>query len=74
MEIDNMPPLENISLLLVPAPVVPSFVPFTVSTNQRCVPPKSLLRKVWHPYRDSLGQCCCEPGGWCNDLPCASWV
>ena len=32
------------------------------------------VRKVWHPYQDSVGQCRCEPGGWCNDLPCASWV
>ena len=74
MEIDNMPPLENTSLLPVPAPVVPGFVPFTVSTGQRCVPPKSLLRKVWHPYQDSIGQCRCEPGGWCNDLPCTGWI
>ena len=55
MEIDEMPPLENVSLLPVPAPVVPGFIPFAVSTSQRCVPPKSLLRKVWHPYQDSVG-------------------
>ena len=50
MEMNDLPPLENISLLLVPAPVVPGFVPFAVSTSQHYVPPKSLLRKVWHPY------------------------
>ena len=55
MEIDDMPPLENISPLPVPAPIIPGFVPFTVSTGQHCVLPKSLLRKVWHPYQDSIG-------------------
>ena len=74
MEMSDLPPLENVSLLPVPAPMVPGFVPFTVSTSQRCIPLKSLLRKVWHPYQDSVGQCRCEPGGWCNDLPCTSWV
>ena len=74
MEIDDMPPLKNVSLLPVPAPVVPSFIPFAVSTGQCCIPPKSLLRKVWHPYRDSLGRCHCEPGGWCNNLPCTGRV
>ena len=74
IEIDDMPPHENISPLPVPAPVIPGFVPFAVSTGQHCVLPKSLLRKVYHPYKDSIGQCCCEPGGWCNDLPCTSWV
>ena len=74
MEIDDIPPLENMSPLLVPAPVIPGFVPFSVSTGQRCVPPKSLLKKVFHPYKDSVGQCHCESGGWCNDLPCSSQV
>ena len=55
MEIDNMPPLENTSPLLVPAPMISGFIPFAVSTSQRCVPPKSLLRRVWHPYQDSIG-------------------
>ena len=71
LEMDNLPLLENTSLLPVPAPVFPSFVPFTVSTSQRCVPPKSLLRKVYHPYKDPVGRCRCEPGGWCNNLPCS---
>ena len=74
MEIDDIPPLENVSPLLVPVPVVPGFVPFVISTGQRCIPPKSLLRKVYHPYKDSVGQCHCEPGGWCDNLPCTSWV
>ena len=69
LEMNNLPPFENSSPLLVLAPVFPGFVPFTVSTGQRCVPPKSLLRKVYHPYKDPVGQCHCEPGGWCNDLP-----
>ena len=34
MEIDDMPPLKNVSLLPVPAPVIPGFVPFAVSTGQ----------------------------------------
>ena len=71
LEMDDLPPVENSSLLPVPAPVFLEFVPFAVSTGQRCVPPKGLLRKVYHPYKDPVGQCCCEPGGWCNDLPCS---
>ena len=74
MEMSDLPPLENVSPLLVLAPVISGFVPFTVSTGQCCVPLKSLLRRVWHPCQDPIGQCHCEPGGWCNDLPCASWV
>ena len=53
MEMKDLPPLENVSLLPVPAPVIPGFVPFTISTGQHCVLPKSLLRKVWHPCQDS---------------------
>ena len=68
---DDLPPAENTSLLPVPAPVFPDFVPFAVSTGQCCVPPKSLLRKVYHPYKDPVGQCRCEPGGWCDNLPCS---
>ena len=71
LEMDNLPPLENTLLLPVPAPVFPGFVPFAVSTSQHCVPPKSLLRKVYHPYKDPVGRCHCEPGGWCNNLPCS---
>ena len=55
MEISNLPPLKNISPLPVPAPVIPGFVPFAVSTSQCCVLPKSLLRRVWHPYQDFVG-------------------
>ena len=73
LEMDNLPPVENSSLVPVPAPVFPGIIPFAVSTGQRCVPPKSLLRKVYHPYKDPVGQCCCKPGGWCNDLPCSGW-
>ena len=71
LEMDNLPPLENTSPLPVPAPVFLGFVPFAVSTGQHCVPPKSLLRKVYHPYKDPVGQCHCGPGGWCDDLPCS---
>ena len=74
MEMSDIPLLENVSLLPVLAPVIPSFVPFTVSTSQHCVPPKNLLQKVYHPYEDPVEQCCCEPGGWCHELPCSSWV
>ena len=74
MEMSNLPLLENISPLMVPALVISGFVSFAVSTGQCCVPPKSLVRKVWHPYQDSIGQCRCEPGGWCNNLPCSGWV
>ena len=55
LEMNDLPPLENTSLLPVPAPLFPSFVPFAVSTGQCCVLPKSLLRKVYHPYKDPVG-------------------
>ena len=55
MEMNDLPPLENISPLLVLAPVISGFVPFAVSTGQCCVPPKSLLQKVYHPYKDPVG-------------------
>ena len=76
MELDNLPPLENMTPLLVPVPdsVVSGFVPFTVNTGQCCVPPKNLLKKVYHPYKDPVGQYRCEPGGWCNDLPCSGQI
>ena len=71
LEMDDLPPAKNTSPLPVPAPVFLGFVPFAVSTGQRCVPPKSLLWKVYHPYNDPVGRCCCEPGGWCDNLPCS---
>ena len=52
---DDLPPAENTSLLPVPAPVFLGIIPFAVSTGQHCVPPKSLLRKVYHPYKDPVG-------------------
>ena len=71
LEMNDLPPLKNTLLLPVPAPVFPGFVPFTMSTGQCCIPLKNILRKVYHPYKDPVGQCRCEPGGWCNDLPCS---
>ena len=68
---DDLPPAENTSPVLVPAPVFPGIIPFAISTGQRCVLPKSLVRKVYHPYKDPVGRCRCEPGGWCNNLPCS---
>ena len=44
MELDNLPPLENITPVPIPNPIIPSFVPFTMSTSQCCVPPKMLNR------------------------------
>ena len=55
LEINDLPPLENTSPLPVPAPVFPGFVPFAMSTGQCCIPPKSLLRKVYHPYQVPVG-------------------
>ena len=69
---DDLPPAKNASLIPVPAPIFPEIIPFTVSTGQRCVPPKRLVRKVYHPYKDPVGRCHCEPGGWCDNLPCSS--
>ena len=71
LEMNNLPPLKNTSPLPVLAPVFLGFGPFAVSTRQHCVLPNSLLRKVYHPYKDPVGRCRCEPGGWCNDLPCS---
>ena len=68
---DDLPPAENTSPLLVPAPMFPGIITFSISTGQRCVPLKDLLRKVYHPYNNPVGQCCCEPGGWCDNLPCS---
>ena len=68
---DDLPPAENTSPLPVLAPVFPGIIPFAMSTGQRCVPPKHLVRKVYHPYKDPVGRCCCEPGGWCDNLPCS---
>ena len=73
LEMNDLPPLKNTLLLPVPAPVFLGFVPFAVSSSQRCIPLKSLLRKVYHPYKNPVGRCCCEPGGWCDDLPYSSW-
>ena len=66
---DDLPPAENTSPLPVLAPVFPGIIPFIVSTGQRCVPPKHLVRKVFHPYKDPVGRCRCEPDGWCDNLP-----
>ena len=68
---DDLPPVENTSLLPIPAPIFPGIIPFAVSTGQRCVLPKHLVEKVYHPYKDPVGRCCCEPGGWCDNLPCS---
>ena len=68
---DDLPPAKNTSLLPVLAPVFPGVIPFTVSTGQHCVLPKHLVRKVYHPYKDPVGRCHCEPGGWCDNLPCS---
>ena len=68
---DDLPPAENTSLVPVPAPIFPGIIPFVVSTGQRCILPKRLVRKVYHPYQDPVGRCCCQPGGWCDELPCS---
>ena len=70
---DDLPPAENTSPLPVPAPVFLEIIPFAVSTGQCCIPPKHLVRKVYHPYKDPVGRCHCEPGGWCDNLPCFGW-
>ena len=70
---DDLPPAKNTSPILVPAPIFLGIIPFAVSTGQRCVPLKRLVRKVYHPYKDPVGRCRCEPGGWCDNLPCSGW-
>ena len=69
---NDLPPAKNTSLLPVLAPVFLGIIPFAISTSQHCVLLKS-LRKVYHPYKDPVGRCHCEPGGWCNNLPCSGW-
>ena len=73
LEMNDLPLVENTSPVPVPAPVFPGVIPFAVSASQCCILLKSLLRKVYHPYKDPVGQCRCEPGGWCDDLPCSGW-
>ena len=55
LEMNDLPPLENTLPLPFPAPVFPGFIPFAISTGQCCVLLKSLLRKVYHPYKDPVG-------------------
>ena len=43
LEMNDLPLLENTSLVPVPAPMVPSFVPLAISAGQCCIPPKSLI-------------------------------
>ena len=52
---DDLSPAKNTSPLLVLAPVFPGIIPFAMSTSQCCVPPKHLVRKVYHPYKDPVG-------------------
>ena len=40
---EDLPLAKNTSPVPVPAPVFPEFIPFAVSTGQRCIPPKSLV-------------------------------
>ena len=54
MELDDLSPLENITLIPIPNLIIPGFIPFAVSTSQCHIPPKSLLQKVFHPYKDSV--------------------
>ena len=52
---DDLPPAENTSPLPILAPVFLGIIPFAMSTGQRCVPPKHLVRKVYHPYNNPIG-------------------
>ena len=70
LQLHDLPPLENVSPILIQAPTIPGFIPFTMSTDQHCIPSKG-LPQAFHPYENSIGQCHCEAGGWCNDLPCS---
>ena len=72
LKLNDLPPLENVTPIPIHVLTIPGFIPFTVSTSQHCVPSKG-LPQAYHPYQNSVGQCSCEAGGWCNDLPCSSW-
>ena len=71
LELADLPPLENVTPILIQALTIPGFVPFTVSTSQCCIPSKGLPCGAFHPYNNSIGQCCYEPGRWCDNLPCS---
>ena len=71
LELDDLPPLENVTPIPIQALTIPRFIPFTMSTSQHCIPSKG-LPQAYHPYEGSVGWCSCEAGGWCNDLPCSS--
>ena len=51
---DDLPLAKNTSPIPVLAPIFPGIIPFAVSTGQCCVPPKHLVRKVYHPYKDPV--------------------
>ena len=71
LELADLPPLENVTPIPIQAPIIPGFISFAVSTGQCCVPSKGLPQVTFHPYNKSVGQYHCEPGRWCNDLPCS---
>ena len=70
LKLGDLLPLENVTLICIHVPTISGFVPFTVSTGQHCVLSKK-LSQAYHPYENSIGQCSCEAGGWCNNLPCS---
>ena len=47
------------------------FIPFQVS-GQCCQCSQGIPTLTYHPYRNCSikGQCCCDPGGWCNEPNC----
>ena len=73
LKLADLPPLENMMPIPIQALTILGFIPFAMSTGQHCVPSKRLPHGVFHPYHNSIRQCHCEPGGWCNNLPCAGW-
>ena len=70
LELGDLLPLEYVTPIPIHVPTIPGFVPFTVSTGQHCILSKG-LPQAYHPYENSIGQCSCEAGGWCNNLPCS---
>ena len=53
LELADLSLLENVTLILIQALTIPGFVPFAMSTSQRCIPSKGLPCGTYHP---SLGQ------------------
>ena len=54
LELEDLPPLENVTPFPIHVPTIPGFVPIAMSTGQCCILSKGLPR-AYHPYQNSVG-------------------